>query len=172
MVQFYLLGLITGMDQMAVLGSSVPVCLVSLFLQMKYKDDDVALVRFLAYAPALVAMAVSYQTVLSDCRLQCYAGFFTSSMLFDLSDFPDKLSLSLAFSSFQKAKTRVNHRWIASLPVCEALVVKTRALAAYALGTAYLLKHHDVDGMTAYEAAVFAFFASLWQQFMARIGKS
>eukprot|EP00487_Bulimina_marginata_P011144 TRINITY_DN6554_c0_g1_i1.p1 TRINITY_DN6554_c0_g1~~TRINITY_DN6554_c0_g1_i1.p1 ORF type:complete len:106 (-),score=16.29 TRINITY_DN6554_c0_g1_i1:41-358(-) len=82
----------------------------ALAINIKYKDSDKAVVRFMAYTTLFIWFAVEFAYdyganvgIMKECRALLYVGLVCASMIVDVFDFPDK--------------------YINAHPLCEAIVI-------------------------------------------------
>mmetsp|Transcript_20624 Transcript_20624/g.18206 ORF Transcript_20624/g.18206 Transcript_20624/m.18206 type:complete len:270 (+) Transcript_20624:107-916(+) len=96
-----------------------------LALNLKYKTDDKIWVRVVTYLVLFMCFGLNNEFIMNDIRITAYASFVFASMVFDAFDFPDK--------------------FVNLIPMCEGLVIFSRAAAVYMLITSQLIANKDAE---------------------------
>lgn len=97
-----------------------------LALNIHYKDEDNIFVRVITYSILFACFALNHEFIMNDTRMTVYVSFIFVSMVCDAFDFPDKY---------------INSK----IPICEGLVIFSRAVGIYMLITAQLISNNSAQ---------------------------
>ena len=112
-----------------------------LALNMKYKNNDIIWVRVVTYSLLFICFGLNNEFIMSNTRMTAYVSFIFVSMIVDAFDFPD------------------NYTWFKTIPICEGLVIFSRAAAIYMLITVQLISNNNYADFTNFESMIKGFIA-------------